>query len=365
MKFSSVVTSLLFAVPFILASPSSNALDLQIRGFADLIGTQTNSRYSLSTINNGAHLTLDSETRLGLNLSSDLGNDLGLAAQLLAKGNDSGKYSVDALWIFANYKPVEGLILRLGRQINPIFLYSEQFDVGYTYLWTRLPGVVYGILPVNAFSGLSVIYTQFFDRLQLRTQVYGGAGDSVVDTVAATIKSSANDLMGFETSLSSDHFKIRAGYTTYHPTGKMTLASGGAPIPLSFGRFQMASVGVNLDYSNFVFSSEYAHSETNTSLIHTAAGGYASFGYRVTTRLTPYLTLGREGNLSGSLYSFPDSSVSTTQLIQQDNYIAGVNFKLTPSAVVKLEYMRVENKYVDSNRNFGADALTGALSVIF
>ena len=365
MRLSTGSRLLVLLASWLFVAFPTRALDLQLRGFADLIGTQTNSRLALSTINNGAHLTLDSETRIGLNLSSDLGNNLSFAGQLLAQGNDSGQYSLNALWIFANYKPIEGLTLRFGRQINPIFLYSEQFDVGFTYIWTRLPAVVYGILPVNAFSGLSVIYSYFINRLQLRTQIYGGAGDTDVETATASIKSSANDLMGFETTLSADHFKVRLGYTSYHPSGKMTLISGGAPIPLTFGHYKMASAGVQFDYSKFLISTEYAHSESESPLIHTGAGGYASVAYRVLPRLTPYLTFGREGNLSGSLYQFPDSTVSTTQLIQEDNYIAGINFKLTPSAIVKLEYMRVENRYIDSSKNFGADVATGALSVIF
>ena len=101
MRLSTGSRLLVLLASWLFVAFPTRALDLQLRGFADLIGTQTNSRLALSTINNGAHLTLDSETRIGLNLSSDLGNNLSFAGQLLAQGNDSGQYSLNALWIFA------------------------------------------------------------------------------------------------------------------------------------------------------------------------------------------------------------------------------------------------------------------------
>ncbi|WP_198097176.1 hypothetical protein, partial [Clostridioides difficile] len=94
-------------------------------------------------------------------------DSLDFAGQLVARGSDGGNYNVQADWLFLTYRPNDELKFRGGRQIAPIFLYSEQVDVGYTYLPTRLPYEVYGTVPVKSVTGVGVIYAKRLGALEV------------------------------------------------------------------------------------------------------------------------------------------------------------------------------------------------------
>jgi hypothetical protein len=364
---------------FLLGVPIAQAFDFQMNGFADLIGTQSNTLLPIDSIGNqGNRLTVDPESRLGLNLSADLGENLAFASQILAQGDSGGQYNLQADWLFATYRPTEGLSIRAGKQINPAYLYSEQFDVGFTYLWTRLPSEVYGIYPIDSFNGLAVIYSLFLGDFQLRTEVFGGAGDQTIVTPASTFAVSSNDDKGVETALSSDHFKVRLGYISANATGTISASAPLSPAPggavsgtftgnADIGTLQILSAGTNFDFKGFVVSAEVARFLASGTLVHTTTGAYGSLGYRVLPRLTPYFVYSWKGNLEGTGYLIPDPTSPLQQTLQTDQHseIGGLNFKMTPSAALKVEYMRTQENFGDATQNFGANTFTTSVDLVF
>jgi hypothetical protein len=355
----------------------AEAFDFQMNGFADLVGTKSNTLLPLDNLGNqGNRLTMDPESRLGLNLSADLGNNLTFASQLVAQGNNSGQYNLAVDWLFATYRPTEGLAFRAGRQINPAFLYSEQIDVGFTYLWTRLPYEVYSLDPLDSFNGLAAIYTSFLGDFRLRTEIFGGAGATTVDGSAGTFVGIPNDEKGIEVALLSDHFKFRMGYDSSNPTGTISTSvpivtvpsgviSGTFTEPADLGTTQIFSTGTSFDYLNFVGSAEVAHLWSNGTLVSSATGAYGSLGYRVCPRLTPYFLYAWQGNLSGTSYVYPDPSISSTSKTDQHSEVFGLNFKMSPAAVLKVEYMRTQENFADFTQNFGANTFTAAVDLVF
>lgn len=367
----------LFSVLFLICwGNNAEAFDFQLNGFADLVGTQSSTSLPLDNIGNqGTRLTFDPESRLGLNLGADLGANLTFSSQVLAQGNAGGEYNLAAAWLFATYRPFEWLAIRAGKQINPVFLYSEQINVGYTYLWTRLPSEVYGLYPLQSFNGLSVIHTLFFGDYQLRTQLIGGAGSETITQPSLTFTGTSNEVKGIESTFSSDHFKARIGYIASNPTGSVILSaplaqtpqgilSGLLTSPVDIGTVQNISAGTSFDFMNFVGSAEIDRLLGSGTLIRATTGVYGSLGYRVLPKLITYFVYAWE-NLNGTVYYYPDTTVSTTPKIGQHSTIIGLNFRMTPSAVLKAEYMRRQESFADSIQNFGANTYTLTADLVF
>ncbi len=358
-----------------ICSGTVQAGDLQIRGFSDLIASKSSTDLPVGTINNnGKRLTVDSESDLGLNLSADLGNKITFASQILANGK-GGAYRLFADWLFATYRPTDGWAIRVGRQINPQFLYSEQYAVGYTYLWTRLPSEVYGLNPIDSFNGLSIIYTvPLAGDFQLKTQLYGGAGDTQGSGPFYTYSAALDDDKGIELTLSSDRIKIRAGYNTTNPKVSESIQTpvlpgnpvlGTIALNENIGSIQSFTAGTSLEWRDFELLSEMVRLTGTGDFIRTATGVYGTLGYHLLPSITPYFTYAWEGDLSGIAYTFPDPTVSTTRLTDEHGITFGLNFKVSPSAIVKTEYMRTEEHFVDTSRNFGANTFTAAFDFIF
>jgi hypothetical protein len=358
------------------ASPSALATELRIHGFADLVASKGDSDYPINSIHNrGKRLNLDSESDLGLNLSADLGENLTFAGQVVGRGDAGGKYQLAADWLFATYRPVDSIAVRAGRQINPLYLYSEQIDVGFLLPWVRLPYEVYGLNPIKAFSGISVIHSWLTGDLQLRTQLFAGGGSFDLDSGQGTSYSgNLSDSKGLDVTLTGDHFKFRAGYSAATPditvATRVPLAPG-SPVtgtysfPANIGAVQTLSAGATFDCGDFVGMSEAVRQIADGTLIRSALGAYGTLGYRLRPDLTSYLTYSWRGNLDGLAYAFPDATVSSTVEKDQHSWILGINFKASASVAVKAEYMRTVNAYVDSTRDFDADVASASVDLVF
>ncbi|MES2768752.1 MAG: hypothetical protein V4596_06360 [Bdellovibrionota bacterium] len=373
MQYSRSLLMVLFYLLTLTPMAVIQASDLRIYGFADIVGSQSTSPYTLGAIGNtDRYITLDPESRLGLNLSSDLGGDeFRFAGQLLAKGNDEGSYELSADWIFVTYKYTDDFSIRVGRQINPIFLYSEQIDVGFTYLWVRLPAEVYETFPVKSFNGASLLYSTAIGDYRFQAQIFGGAGDVSIDQVNGKVYGAAQNTRGVEFLLSGDNMKFHITYIGTNADGTLTTYSTGPSGPptvtlIDFGTFHVVSSGGSVDFEKFFFATEATRALVEGGgYVRSFTGAYASLGYHISPKLTPYLTFAWQGSLNGLAYMFPDPSVSTSTKKDQHSFMLGVNYKATPSLALKGEYMRTQQNYEDSLKSYGANTYTVAMDIIF
>ena len=352
-------------------------MDLQIRGFTDLVLSRVSSEMPFSFQgNHGSRFTFDGESRLGLNLSSEISDNMVFASQILAKGSDSGAYDLQADWIFVTFKPKDGFQIRVGRQINPVFLFSEQIDVGFTYLWVRLPYEMYTLFPVKQFNGLGVIYSAPFGDYTLRTGLFAGGGDTTISTPTYKITGSQDDNKIVDISLVSETTKLRVGYGASNPRIVLnvptTLAStvagpvkGTLVSPADMGTLEFFSAGGSYDNKHIMGATEIGKIKGAGTFYRKATAMYASAGYHITERLTPYLTYAWLGDLESTAFVYPDNTVSTTLEKEQNSGMVGVNYKLNASSVIKGEYMRTTEIFVDSSRNYVADSFTATLDFIF
>lgn len=116
------------------------------------------------------------DTRLGAQLDARLNPAWSGTLQLTLSPSTrhDRQWAAEVAWAFVSWRPDNDWQLRGGKQRIPMFLNSENLDVGQTYALARLPVEVYALSPSNDFTGLSVTRTWQRGSGELSADVYGG-----------------------------------------------------------------------------------------------------------------------------------------------------------------------------------------------
>jgi len=160
------------------------------------------------------------ESIFALQATADIGEDLRITAQLVAKGVDDFEPEFD--WFYFTYQASENLTLMAGRRNLPMYYYSEFSEVGYAYPWMRPPSNLYW-WQITQFNSLQAMYDfemgdysstlTFFhgnerseDNVEMKfyDELFGGTAESVDELWT--------DITGINWSVSGDNFDVRFVY---------------------------------------------------------------------------------------------------------------------------------------------------------
>jgi len=157
-KATAISTTLLF-----IAMPSS-AIDFQSSGFLTLAAGKTLSGsvkgrneigfdcpcmisdYSQAGVYEDS-ISLKPDSKLGLQGSVVFSPSWQLTGQVVSRGSRDGKINLE--WVYVSYQVNDTNTLQAGRKRLPLFYYSEQQDISFTYPWLHLPPQTYGWEAVN------------------------------------------------------------------------------------------------------------------------------------------------------------------------------------------------------------------------
>ena len=147
---------LLLAVLMISNALPAAAADFSWSGFGTLGYARSDQPYTYQRFidDNG---TFKRDSVAGLQVDSRFANGFGATVQVKAapaSASDS-RYEGTVSWAFLSYRPTNDWLFRAGKQRIPLYLYSENYDVGASYDFARLPIEMYSITPSNDFIGLS------------------------------------------------------------------------------------------------------------------------------------------------------------------------------------------------------------------
>jgi len=312
------------------------------------------------TIENTPGFTADS--RLGLQISAKVNEDISITGQLLAKAREENS-NVEADWAFINYRASEQVSVRAGKIKFPTFLISDYYEVGYAYPWIRPPQEVYSSNPITTLNGVDVLGRFRFGDLSLLVQPYFGVSrgaQALVPQEAATAfpicfngttgtfgacqagtvvytDFTADALRGINVSLSSDIFTVRAGSLE---------TKVNAP---GFGVFQdtakFSSAGLSMDWHNVVLYSEYFKREISGAAnvaFPNQKGSYATLGYRIGKWL-PHFTTARIKDNNNPTTPPPGFPIAGTPLDQKSNTL-GLRYEAGSGAALKFEVQKVTPK---------------------
>jgi len=188
-------------------------------------------------------------TRAGLNVSTAVADNLDVVIQAVAVAESAEQ--LRSTLMLLNYRPMESLSLRLGRQQLPLWLMSDYLYVGHAMPWTSAPDEVYGANPLDSLDGANVAYSHNLGSMLFLTEFYGGS--SLRTTGAGTLRTAvdARDLMGVTLAISSPLFTARAGYAK----ADVGIESEAFKVNM---RSSYLNYGLRMDYRGIVLLGEYA-----------------------------------------------------------------------------------------------------------
>jgi len=272
----------------LLASLPAQAADfpVKINGFATagFVTGDLEADFFSGTDVIGESATFGADNTIGIQVSSDMNDQVSFTGQLLAKGVLDG-YNLEAHWAFVDYHPRHDFSVRAGRLVLPIVMSSEYVDVGYAYPWIRPPMEVYSGVPMTSYSGVDILYTVNIGEANLVFQPYIG---SVPLSTTAGFEVDVQLGMGLNTSLQFEFGSLRAHVLKVNDA---VLGSDGLNLGMDV---RVAAIGADLEIANVIFISEYMSKEYDYSGIpgfSTVEGEawYVTLGYRM-GKFLPHIT---------------------------------------------------------------------------
>ncbi|OUS31503.1 hypothetical protein A9Q99_02740 [Gammaproteobacteria bacterium 45_16_T64] len=159
---------------------------LKINGFFSAGSTLLDSKdLELSTFNIDDEYSTSPVTKLGIQMTFKVSDDIDVTGQLVSKGTDN--YDVTAEWAYLSWQMTENFTTRIGRQRTPYYMLSEYLDVGYAYPWTRPPIEMYS-LPLNNTDGIAFLHDFNAGDWTFGTHVYAGEGFGEVDQLEGSFR---------------------------------------------------------------------------------------------------------------------------------------------------------------------------------
>lgn len=209
-------------------------------------------------------------------------------------------------WANLKYQPVESFYLRAGRVVAPVFMNSENRNVGYTLTAIRPPADVYFINPMSRIDGLDTGYKFTLGPVMVNSQLAGGVyKDKLASTTSPNIETEIRAGL-FNTTFEYEDTTVRIGAGRLRVTNdnstianyKASLAALSATYPSQIASLQESTsfdkqyvsiygIGFNYDPGKWFILGEYAGRKGHTDTIQSAHGWYGLAGYRV-GKFTPY-----------------------------------------------------------------------------
>jgi len=329
-------------------------------------------------------LTFEKDTRFGLQISSDVSDNMSVVAQLLGRG-DAGNFNAIVEWAYIDYEFHETTSLHVGKIKQPVYLVNDYVEVGYAYPWIRPPQEVYLLNnPLNTVNGIELLLQFSVGPGTLSFQPYIGSNrDDIPNGGGAYFE--AENIYGLDVKYSGRGYTVHAsnfqcevsvtGQTFTAPSllGPVDVTLGG-----SKGDCNVTAAGFNVDLANFVGYAEWTQRTTDETLSQAfgdTEAYYATIGYRFGKWL-PHLTfasitgeastVGLPNNGAAVLQNpippgapgFPNGLTSLNFPVPiQTSITAGVRYEVNDSAALKIEYQVVDveqdpSTLQDANQGF-------------
>ncbi len=266
----------------------------------------------------------DELSRLGGQLRYGLTDNTDVTAQVIAKAQHDS-WEVNLEWLYLSHHVSDRLMLRAGRLRNPVYMYSEALDVGFTYPWIRLPDEVYHQVQITNYEGVDFIYTLPLSYGSFSIQANAGQALNrdyfFYDT---TEDMDYRNIAGASVALATNNFgTLRLSYSEADLTLDGVLRS-----TLDDVKGKFTSLGYQYDNGTWITANEATRLVVE-GLIPTKNAFYLMGGRRFGDFL-PHLTYAQLDEQSGG---------------RQVSWTYGLNYNLLPNVTLKGEYKRVDTSH--------------------
>jgi len=235
--------------------------------------------------------SFETDTRFGLQISSDIAENMSVTAQILGTGVD-GNFDAVVEWAYVEYEATDWLSIRSGKLKQPVYLVNDYVEVGYAYPWIRPPVEVYYLNnPLNTINGIELLFQFPVGPGTLSFQPYFGSNRDDIPNTGGQAFFEAERIRGIDVKYSG------RGYTThasYFECGEVKTTGNLPDQPTAFGFLvdvnlnglgpcEVSSVGFNLDIKNVVVYAEWQERKTEDTLARPFGDQdafYTTIGYR-------------------------------------------------------------------------------------
>jgi hypothetical protein len=391
-KLFSVLLSFLAPLAF-----SAHAADVSLSGFGTIGYAQSNQPYNYETyINKNGTFTRD--TILGVQLDTKFTPQWSATAQakVAPSVNADNQWQPTLSWAFISWRPDNDWLLRLGKLRVPLYLNSENMDIGTTFDFARLPVEVYSTTQLVDFNGAAFSKTWDLNKGDLSLDGYWGSANTkgrtyIRDGVPGLVASGPSiaplriEAEGFTLNYrdidNSYHLSLNKGTLSpadgqNYPNGpvQVNLAPGisyynmltttsplgqGVPGSSETG-FSAADIGADISLgNNFRLITEFSRRFTNIESGLRSSGGYVSLLKHI-DKWTPYLYYAKmrsDQSMLNVYQSLNNSSVpaivpgaaliNAAQRTFADEFVTfdqhslalGTSYAVTPKSKIKAEWV--------------------------
>ncbi|RZI85519.1 MAG: hypothetical protein EOP38_04885 [Rubrivivax sp.] len=224
-RFTQLTATALLA----MAGAAAQATDLSWSGFGT-IGAAVSDRDYLYQHHIDANGTLNQDSVFGGQVDAQFTPEWSatLQAKLAPSLRHEDRWDLSASWAFVSWRPSNEWQVRAGKLRVPIYLFSENLDVGESYDLARMPTETYSIAPTTDLTGLYFTRTWNLAASELSLDVLSGGArvyhrfytrDTGPDT-----KHVNTQIKGGVLSWRTDELTLRAGWL--HANTKLRFEPG-------------------------------------------------------------------------------------------------------------------------------------------
>ena len=306
-------------------------------------------------------LTFEKDTRFGLQISSDVTENMSVVAQLLGRG-DKGNFNAIIEWAYIDYEFHETSSVHVGKIKQPVYLVNDYVEVGYAYPWIRPPQEIYLLNnPLNTVNGIELLLQFSVGPGTLSFQPYLGSNrDDIPNAQGAFFE--AENIYGMDIKYSGRGYAVHASnfQCEVKTTGSFTTDNNnpfGQALNVDLngkGDCNVTAAGFYLDMANVVVYSEWTHRTTTDTLSRPfgdTEAYYATLGYRF-GKFLPHITFAsidgeasvvQPGAVTGATSALPVPGGSFNFPVPiQTSITAGLRYEVNDSAALKIEYQVVD-----------------------
>ncbi|MCC7441869.1 MAG: hypothetical protein IT285_09555 [Bdellovibrionales bacterium] len=357
---------------------------IETRGFGTGgVEKATDSRFLEDYGNDGDRANFAGLTRAGINLHMIGGDEFEVSTQFLAPISRSN-FGLQLEWGFLSWNPSQHLAVRAGRVVAPVWMYSQQLSVGYSFPWISVPAEVYGLNPITALNGFSLLGRVKLGPGILETELAGGNGradssggsglelsDTIVkytNALVLDLRYKWDDWLLLRASAGRAQVDVVSIRGLEIPAGSLP----GIPVPteltlrtpLDVGTAQLFSAGARIELAQWVLISELARRLTEGNSLARATAGFVTAGRRF-GQVFPHLTFAWRGDLAGDTYTHPDFPAVSTPLESLTSISGCLNFQASDSVILKVAFRRSSLAYADSGQDFDFNTYRAAVDFVF
>lgn len=359
---SALTTTILLAV-----QPTANSLDLNyisslpitVNGFATLAGGWNDSKHDLDYMkinpNDGrvSHKFGFQGSIVGLQVEAQLSQKLNFTTQLVGTYGDDD-FNAEASWAFLKYQFTPDVALSAGRYRQPMFLYSDTYQVGATYPWVNPPVAIYSLMPWTNLNGaLLNLSHSFKGGWKLSSKTFYGMTKTKADFPLIGDLTATGGI-GEQLTVTNNILTLQAGFT--HVTFSMKdLRPLPTPVPMTNNMTgNIYGIGAKLDYKNFLVLSEIGRRDVKGDIGSGLAdnnldgelpayfSGYATVGYQFHKWL-PTFTFAAVKTTNKDKLSHQNQTPGLKHSLEasQSSYTAAVKYNISDYMDAKASIERV------------------------